>query len=112
MYVFGAIQFNADQYARSLMNKYIMLSLISTCKSSNTRIPLDSIINNCTDENNIAHVWQDHYNSFVSSAKGNSSKQLTHDKLGTIPSEFKSNCFTISDLNSVLKANEGYSSWC
>ena len=72
-------------------------------KSSNTRIPPASMIDNCTGEENIAHMWQDHYNSLLNSVKGNSSKQVIHDKLGTIPSESKSILFTNSDLNSALK---------
>ena len=55
-------------------------------KSSNSRIPLISMIDNCTGEANIAHMWQGHYNSLLNSVKGNSSKQVIPDKLGTIPS--------------------------
>ena len=73
-------------------------------KSSNTRILLASMIDNCTGEENIAHMWQDHCNSLLNSVKGNSSKQVIHDKLGTIPSESKSILFTNSDLNSALKS--------
>ena len=73
-------------------------------KSSNTRIPPASMIDNCTGEENIAHMWQDHYNSLLNSVKGNSSNQVIHDKLGTIPSESKSILFTNSDLNSALKS--------
>ena len=39
----------------------------------------------------------------IISVKGNSSKHVIHDKLGTIPSKSKSILFTNSDLNSVLK---------
>ena len=62
------------------------------------------MIDNCTGEENIAHMWQDHYNSLLNSVKGNSSKQVIHDKLGTIPSESKSILFTNSDLNNALKS--------
>ena len=72
-------------------------------KSSKTKIPPASMIDNCTGEENIAHIWQDNYNSLLNSLKGNSSKQVIHDKLGTIPSESKSILFTNSDLNSALK---------
>ena len=72
-------------------------------KSSNTRIPLASMIDNCTGEENIAHI----YNSFLNSVKSNSSKPVIHDKLGTIPSESKSILFTNSDLNSALKSLKG-----
>ena len=62
------------------------------------------MIDKCTGEANIAHMWQDHYNSLLNSVKGNSSKQVIYDKLGTIPSESKSILFTNSDLNSALKS--------
>ena len=94
----------ADQYARSLMNNDMTSFWDSIRKSSNTRIPPASMIDNSTGEENIAHMWQDHYNSLLNSVKGNSSKQVIHDKLGTIPSESKSILFTNSDLNSALKS--------
>ena len=80
----------ADQYAKSLMNKDMTSFWDSIRKSSNTTIPLASMIDNYTGEENIAHMWQDHYNSFLNSVKGNSSKQVIHDKLGSSPSESKS----------------------
>ena len=95
---------HADLYAKSLMNKDMTSFWDSIRKSSNTRIPLASMIDNGTGEENIAHMWQDHYNSLLNSVKGNSSKQVIHDKLGTIPSEWKSIPFTNSDLNSALKS--------
>ena len=49
-------------------------------------------------------MWQDHYNSLLNSLKDNSSKQVIHDKLRTIPSKSKSILFTNSDLNSDLKS--------
>ena len=61
------------------------------------------MIDNCTGEEKIAQMWQDHYNSLLNSVKGNFSKQVIHDILGTIPSESKSILFTNSDLNSALK---------
>ena len=69
----------ADQYAKSLMNKVMTSLKDSIRKSSNTRIPLASMIDNCTDEENIAHMWQDHYNSLLNSVKGNCSKQVIQD---------------------------------
>ena len=93
----------ADQYSKSLMNKDMTSFWDSIRKSSNTRIPLASMIDNYTGEENIAHMWQDHYNSFLNSAKGNSSKQVIHDKLGSSPSESKSILFTNSDLNNAFK---------
>ena len=89
----------ADQYAKFFMNKDMTSFWYSGIrKSSKTRIPLASMIDNCTGEENIAHMWQDHYNSLLNSVKGNSSKQVIHDKLGTIPSESKSILFTNSDF--------------
>ena len=44
------------------------------------------------------------YNSHLNSVKGNSSKQVIHDKFATIPSESKSILFTNSGLNSALKS--------
>ena len=88
-------------WVRSFSNKIIDVSFILR-KSGNTRIPLASMIDNCTE--NIAHMWQDHYNSHLNSVKGNSSEQVIHNKLGTIPSESKSIIFTNSDLNSALKS--------
>ena len=93
----------ADQYAKSLMNNDMTSFWDSIRKSSNTRIPPASMIDNCTGEENIAHMWQGHYNSLLNSVKGNSSKQVIHDMLGTIPCESKSILFTNSDLNSPLK---------
>ena len=63
------------------------------------------MIDNCTGEEIIAYImWQGHYNSHLNSVKSNSSKQVIHDKLGTISSESKSIFFINSDLNSALKA--------
>ena len=73
-------------------------------KSSNNRIPLPSMIDNCTGEENFAHMWQDHYNSLLNSVKGNTSKQVIYDMLGTRSSESKSILFTNSDLNNALKS--------
>ena len=88
----------------NLMNNNMTSVYDSIRKSSNTRIPLASMIDNCTGEENIAHMWQDHYNSLLNSVKGNSSKQVkVNDKLGTIPSESQSILITNSDLNSALK---------
>ena len=67
-------------------------------KSSNPRIPLATMIDNCAGEETIAHMWQGHYKSLLNGVKGNSSKQEIHDNLGTIPSESKSVLFTNSDL--------------
>ena len=92
------------QYAKSLMNKDMTSFCDSIRKSSNTRIPLASMIDNCTGEESIVHMWQDHYNSLLNSVKGNSSKQIIHDKLGTIASESKSILLINSDLNSALKS--------
>ena len=64
----------ADQYAKSLMNKDMTSFWDSIRKSTNTRIPLASMMVNCTGEENIVHMWQDHYNSLLNSVKGNSSK--------------------------------------
>ena len=85
------------------MNKYMTSLWDSIRKYSNTRILLASMIVNYTGEEIIAHIWQDHYNSLLNSVKGNSSKQVIQDKLGTIPSESTSILFTNSDLNSALK---------
>ena len=79
----------ADQHAKSLMNQDITSFSKYIRKSSNTRTPLASMIVNCTGEENISRMWQDHQNSLLNSVKGNSSKQLIQDKLGTIPGEFK-----------------------
>ena len=92
----------ADQYAKSLMNKDVTSFWDSIRKSSNTIIPVASIIDNCTE--NIAYMWQDHYNSLLNSVKGNSSEQVIHAKLGTIPSRSQSILCTNSDLNSALKS--------
>ena len=86
------------------MNKDMTSFWDSIRKSSNTRTPLASMIDNYTDEENSAHMWQYYYNSHLNSAKGKSSKQVIHDKLGTISSESKSILFTNSDLNSALKS--------
>ena len=42
------------------------------------------MIDNCTGEENNAYMWQDHYNSLRSRVKGNSSKNVIDDKIGTI----------------------------
>ena len=56
---------------KSLMNKDMTSFWDSIRKSSNTRIPLASMIDNCTDEENIAHMWQDHYSSLLNSVNSN-----------------------------------------
>ena len=60
------------------------------------------MIYNCTGKENIAHMWQHHYNSLLNSVKGNSSKHLIQDRLVTIPGESKSIYFTIYDLKQCL----------
>ena len=61
------------------------------------------MIDNCTDEESIAYMWQDHYNSLLNSVKGNSSKHLIRDRLSTITSESKSIYFAIYAWNSALR---------
>ena len=62
------------------------------------------MIYTCTGEENIAHMWQDQYNSLLNSVKRIFSKQIMHDKLGTIPNKSKSILFTNSDLSNALKS--------
>ena len=59
------------------------------------------MIDNCTDEKNIAHMWQDHYNSLLNSVECNFSKQVIHGVLGNYTKLF---LFTNSYLNSALKS--------
>ena len=47
-----------------VLTKDMTLFWGSICKSSNTRIPLASMVDNCTGEESTAHIWQCHYNSY------------------------------------------------
>ena len=81
----------ADQYAKSLMNKDMTSFWDSIRKSSNTRILLATMmIIGQVKKPLLIIMWQCHYNSLLNCVKGNSSKQVIHDKLSTIPSESKS----------------------
>ena len=59
----------AEQYAKSLMNKDMTSFWDSIRKYSNTRIPLASMIDNCTGKDNIAYMWQCHDNSLLKVSK-------------------------------------------
>ena len=79
-YAFRQCRFNekkmrADAYAKSFCDKDMSSFWNSIKKSNNAKLPLASMINDCVGEDQIAEMWQKHYEALLNSVTNVSHKE-------------------------------------
>ena len=59
----------ANEHAKSSMNKDMKSLWSGIRKSNNSRLPLATTVNHCSDESNIAEMWEDNYTAILNSVQ-------------------------------------------